>query len=109
MQQRIYDLLPVGKEHAISMKNLAKEVGTTERNLRKLILQERKSELLILSSSSGYFLPGSEEEIDDFIRVTKKAAMSKLTALKAARKYKRELRGQQFLNLPEHERGMNHA
>lgn len=100
---RIFDLLPTGKENAISSRKLCEIVGVNDRQLRKMILNERESGLLIMSNAGkgGYYLPATESEIDDFIRMNEKQAFTRLKMTKSARDYKKRMRGQQKLNLEE--------
>lgn len=77
-------------------KTLCQKLKISERHLRQLILQEREKGLLIMSNSrrGGYYLPANEKEIDDFIRMNERQAMSRLKMTKAARDYKKCMKGQ---------------
>lgn len=66
----LINLLGIGAENASSREYLAMTLGTTDRNVRKLIAQAREGGVPIISSShvSGYFLPSSEKELIQFKR-----------------------------------------
>ena len=61
----IYDLLPTGKENAISKEELMRVTGYKEsRNLHEQIERERLSGAIILSSTKGgYFKSESPDDI----------------------------------------------
>ena len=52
-EKSIYDLLPVGAENAVSRRQLSAMTGLPDRRLRRQIAEERRSGLLILSSSES--------------------------------------------------------
>ena len=64
----IKELLPTGKENAISSKELAQLAGCTSvRELQQVIAAERDAGAVILSSTKGgYFLPANKQEIKEF-------------------------------------------
>lgn len=62
---QIADFLGRGSENAISAATLAAATHTTPRELRRLIMDERKRGALILyqpGGRGGYFLPSRDEE-----------------------------------------------
>ena len=65
----ISDLLHVGAENALTLRELVQLTGEDERSIRQRIQAERKAGKLILSDClHGYFLPASEQEARRFIR-----------------------------------------
>ena len=83
----IVELLPKGKENAISTANLAKAVGVSNvRELRKLVANERKAGEIIASSNNGYFIPADIKEIEEFVHTLDSKARSIMVALQSARK-----------------------
>jgi len=68
--RKIYELLPIGAEFAISRAALMEITGLTDRELRHQIQQERKAGNIILAdcSSRGYYRPESTDETVRFIR-----------------------------------------
>lgn len=66
---QIFELLHVGAENALTLRELVQLTGEDERSLRRRIQAERKAGKLILSDClHGYFLPASEQEARRFIR-----------------------------------------
>ena len=62
-QRSIADLLGVGRENAITRRDLERLTGLDGRSARLLIERERRAGTPILADSvNGYFLPASEEE-----------------------------------------------
>lgn len=68
-QYLVSDLLHEGAENGTTLTELVQLTGEDERSIRRRIQRERKSGKLILSDNqSGYFLPGTEDEVKRFIR-----------------------------------------
>lgn len=87
---RVYEFLKgrVGQENAISAKELADLHGVTERELRNIIAEIRKStdlEKIIGSCNRGYYLC-TEEEFNAANRRLKKQALSILKVVYANEK-----------------------
>ena len=83
----IVELLPKGKENAISTADLSKAVGVSNiRELRKLVANERKAGEIIASSNNGYFIPANIREIEEFVHTLDSKARSIMVALQSARK-----------------------
>jgi hypothetical protein len=60
--QRIYKLLQRGEENALSARDISKMTGLDTRYVRGLISKVRRTDLCILSSPHGFYLPGTQEE-----------------------------------------------
>ena len=77
------------------------------KNKRELTLQiarERAADILICSTQAGpggYYLPGSREEVAEFINSMSNRAKNTFKAVKAAREYLKQIDGQQALELEE--------
>lgn len=83
----IVDMLPFGKENAISTADLCNVVGAgSVRELRKMIANERKAGEIIASSNHGYFIPSNIKEIEEFVHTLDSKARSIMVALQSARK-----------------------
>lgn len=82
-------ILPVGKENAVSTAELSVIMGFGDsRSLQADIARSRNAGQIILSSTSGgYYLPGNDEEIQEFIAVLRARAINTFRALKSAREY----------------------
>ncbi len=65
----IFDLLRVGRENALTLRELVALTGEDERTVRRRIHAERKGGKLILSDNqNGYFLPERVEDVQQFAR-----------------------------------------
>lgn len=82
-------ILPVGKENAISTNELAVIMGFSDaRSLQSDIAKSRSEGQIILSSTSGgYYLPANDEEVQEFVAVLRARAINTFRALKSAREY----------------------
>ena len=86
----IESLLQCGAENALSTAELLELTDfRTARELQKQIAAERERGALILSSTSGYFMPSQnlerrEREIRAFIRTLRARALSTLKVLRSA-------------------------
>lgn len=70
-----------GSQNGLHLRDLARITGDDERIIRKLIAQERKQGVPILSDNiNGYFLPGSDEERRRCVRSLRHRAMEILKA-----------------------------
>lgn len=95
----IMDILPVGKENAISTTDLVKITGcTSSRDLQERIALERNAGAVICSGAgSGYWRPGNRQEIIDFVRTMESRAKNTLAATVSAKQALQLLEGQQEL------------
>lgn len=82
----IAELLPVGKENAISTEELVKLIGcSSARELQQYIAQERKAGAVICSSTTGgYFLPANRMEIIKFCNSLRNRAKNTIVAIESA-------------------------
>lgn len=80
-------ILPIGKKNAISSKDLAILLGFDSiRSLQADIAKSRDAGQVILSSSTGgYYLPANDEEIEEFIAVLRARAINTFKALRSAK------------------------
>lgn len=67
---KLYTLIPIGPENAISKPDLASIVGVDERTLRRMVQSERRVGRIILTDcgSGGYFRPDCTRQTIRFIR-----------------------------------------
>ncbi|MCB7317149.1 hypothetical protein [Lacrimispora sp. 210928-DFI.3.58] len=86
----VADILPEGKENAVSSEALCNFLGFgSVRELQKQIARERAAGAVILSTcqdDGGYFLPGNDQEVKEFIRTLESRGKKTLLALRSARK-----------------------
>jgi len=83
----IMDILPTGKENAISTGDLVKVTGcTSSRDLRESIARERNAGAIICSGSGGgYWRPKNRQEIKEFCHNMESRAFNILEAAKSAK------------------------
>lgn len=92
---QIFELLHVGAENALTLRELVQLIGEDERSLRRRIQAERKAGKLILSDClHGYFLPASEQEARRFIRSMSGRAAEIAAVSRAAEAALADLSGQ---------------
>lgn len=92
-----------GAENAIKAPQLVQQMGLkNQEELRHIIAAERERGALVLSSSSGYFLPADGEkgrqEIQRYIASMEKRARSIFHILGTAKQQQRVLEGQQTIS-----------
>ena len=99
----IVDLLPTGKENAITTKDLLKHFdGLSVRKLRARISYERKSGQVICSTKEnggGYYIPGNKAELQEFVKWASQEAESLQAAIKSAVKALEALNSQKDMNI----------
>lgn len=90
----VVDVLPAGKENAMSAEALCSRLGLeTVRELQKEIARERAAGAVILSTcqeDGGYFLPGNVREVKEFIKTLENRGRNTLRALESARELLRQ-------------------
>jgi len=95
-----------GEDNALPMRELARLVGVSERQVRKIIERERGRGAMILSSDNGYFLPSPDCERYEIRRYIHRADARMVTNRKTIRVMKDRLKelealdnGQEILDL----------
>lgn len=95
-----------GEANALPMRELARLVGVSERQVRKIIERERRNGSMILSSDNGYFLPSPDGERYEIRRYIHLADARMVTNRKTIRVMKDRLKelealdnGQEILDL----------
>lgn len=95
-----------GEANALPMRELARLVGVSERQARKIIERERRNGSMILSSDNGYFLPSPDCERYEICRYIHRADARMVTNRKTLRAMKDRLKeleaqenGQEILEL----------
>ena len=95
---QIFELLHVGAENALTLRELVQLTGEDERSLRRRIQAERKAGKLILSDClHGYFLPASEQEARRFIRSMSGRASEIAAISRAAEAALADMAGQEHM------------
>lgn len=95
-----------GEANALPMRELARLVGVSERQARKIIERERRNGSMILSSDNGYFLPAPDCERYEIRRYIHRADARMVTNRNTIRAMKDRLKeleaqenGQEILEL----------
>ena len=93
--------IPVGREHAVTRRALARQWNCTERDVRLVVAEMRREPAedgtVILTACDGvpgYWRSDCPEEIRGFVRSMSKRARSTFVALRAARAALRQAEGQ---------------
>lgn len=96
---QIADILPVGKENAVTTAELVKLIGCkSARELQEKIALERNAGAIICSGSGrGYWRPQNRQEIVEFVRTMESRAKNTLAAASGAKKALRVADGQMEL------------
>lgn len=84
------DVLPVGEENSISLKDLSTICGVTEREMKSHILYMRQNQNLFFiaslpSEQKGYYIPSTREEALRCLRMFEKRAETTDSILKMMR------------------------
>lgn len=94
MSKRIFNVveyIPIGKQNAIAMSELAKRIGISQREARKAIFNARCKGEIICSTcgenASGYYRPASIDEVRPYIAMQEHRIASAKVALKSAKKF----------------------
>lgn len=93
------DMLPVGRENAVSTADLVRMTGcTSSRDLQGRIALERGAGALICSGAGkGYWKPKCRQEIIDFVQTMEARAKNTLAATVSAKRVLQLPEGQQEL------------
>ena len=96
---QIADILPVGKENAVTTAELVKLIGCkSARELQEKIALERNAGAIICSGSGrGYWRPQNRQEIVEFVRTMESRAKNTLAAASGAKEALRVADGQMEL------------
>ena len=88
----LVELIPTGRENAVSMKDLAALMNISERGLRLLVQQAREQGAAICSdwdNNGGYYMPADEYEAMSYLRQQKARIHSARAALNGVIMYLR--------------------
>lgn len=100
MNKTLYHI-PVGKENAVLLKNLAMILGVSPRETKRRVQRLRDDGCVILSSSSGgYFIPSSDEDglrdVKHYIKMMEAQAKSRFIRVKSAKRWMQEYQQLEF-------------
>lgn len=89
------ELLHVGAENALTLRELVQLTGEDERSIRRRIQAERKAGKLILSDNqNGYFLPENPADVQRFARSMSRRAAEIARIARAAEGALADMAGQ---------------
>ncbi len=99
----ILQLLPTGEENAIHAAGLARAAGISSERMLRMAITALRRQYVICSSRSGYYLPGSREEVRKYEQSARRRGLSAIAAGQTARKRMKQAEGQASFNmgLPE--------
>ena len=91
--------IPVGRENAVHMAELADKMGLDARTLRQRIYDARLEGAIIISCDKGYYLPDEESstaasELRGFYKSRHKSGTGTLATLKGTREKLEEMGGE---------------
>jgi len=93
-EQAILSLLSSGRDNALKRRELMSLTGLHDRVLRRGIEALRRAGVVICSDVSGYYLPGTLEEVQEFIRQEEARARSTFFTLQSARQLAEQMQQQ---------------
>lgn len=82
----LLDHIPKGRDNAVTRQTLCQLTGLTDRNVREGISLLRR-DTPIISSGKGYYLPESNEEVQQWIERETKRAKSIFWSMGGAKEY----------------------
>lgn len=94
MLDRLECIIPKGKENAIHQEELARRLGTTADNAKKLVRLARAQGLQILSGKCGYWIAENDAEKSEFVNLMRAQAFSRLRSAKPIRNTLNNISGQ---------------
>lgn len=83
----IIEMIPAGKDNAISMRDIGILCGLSDREVRKAILDARYNGKIICSYERGYYLPEHDTDILAWYKMAKARGLATLKSLKYARQH----------------------
>ena len=80
--QPLIDLIPTGKREAVSMDDLSKLMGLPSPDVRQMVLDARKTGVLICSAEVGYYFPEDGDELKEYVFRRRKYIRTATSALR---------------------------
>ena len=91
---RILELIPEGRENAVSLAYLAEMLSFNERTIKRYISEIRKNGTPIVGDQYGYYRPANREELQWYYRIFRKRGLTALSSISSARRELQEVPGQ---------------
>lgn len=95
---RILELIPKGRENAVSLYYLAEMLNVNERTIKKYVSHIRKNGTPIVGDQFGYYKPANREELQWYYRIFRKRGLTALSSISSARRDLQEVPGQLSLD-----------
>ena len=83
--------IPEGRENAISMRDLARGLGETDRQIRHRIERARIAGNIIAGTNEGIFIPVTVEELREYVKRNNNRVKTSCVALAPAKKLLKEV------------------
>lgn len=83
--RKILDRIPLGEDNAVSMRDLARGLNETEREIRFRIQKARIDGNVIAGTDAGIFIPETEGELREYVNRTQSRIDTSVATLKPAR------------------------
>ena len=94
----IVDFFGIGKENAITQRELCKKLGCTPDQVKAAVQRFRRTNTnqssFICSDGNGYYIAKNMDEIKHFVSITSKQAISRFETMKEARRMLKDVEGQ---------------
>jgi len=87
----ILDRIPYGSDNAVSMRDLARGLGETEREVRLRIERARIAQNIIAGTNAGIFIPETVEELREYVKRNDNRVKTSCVALAPAKKLLKEV------------------
>lgn len=87
----ILDRIPRGSDNAISMRDLARGLGETQRQIRLRIERARIAGNVIAGTDAGIFIPATVEELREYIKRNDNRVKTSCVALAPAKRLLKEV------------------
>lgn len=91
---RILELIPEGRENAVSLAYLAGMLNVSERTAKEYVSRTRKKGTPIVGDQYGYYRPANREELQWYYRIFRKRGLTALSSISSARRDLQEVPGQ---------------
>ncbi|MCL2298946.1 MAG: hypothetical protein FWC27_02220 [Firmicutes bacterium] len=88
----VLQCLQYGRDNAIVGRDLRAKTGLPDRVLRKTLEGIRRGGQVVISDTVGYYLPGSLEEVQGYIRQEEARARSTFFTLQSARQLEAKMK-----------------
>ena len=87
----LLSVIPEGRENARKMRNTADMLNMSERELRRAIMNARKSGEIIASCNNGYYIPTTKEELQEYYNLAQRRQKSTAVSIAPVRRRLKEM------------------